>query len=269
MTLLGGVVIPGITNKGYVNSAALTAINVTADAADAMTVTQTGTNYTFQVDTSTTDAVTGIKITGAAEGAGVAVAARSSGTNENLTINAKGSGTVTINGTATGAISLGAATGIAGATTITSTSASALTVGRQGATSPVLKVDANTASVATGISITGAAATGGVAVAAISSGTDESLKVDAKGSGTVTINGTGTGNVIVGTALAFGSDAAAAKSIVIGTTNGLKIGTGATQKIGFFGTTPAVQQTKAGHNNWTALSDVVGALVTLGLFDAA
>lgn len=178
MTLLGGVVIPGITNKGYVNSAALTAINVTADAADAMTVTQTGTNYTFQVDTSTTNAATGIKITGAAAG-------------------------------------------------------------------------------------------GNVAVAAISTGTDESLNIDAKGSGTVTINGTGTGNVIVGTALAFGSDAAAAKSIVIGTTNGLKIGTAASQKIGFFGATPVVQQTKAGHNNWAALSDVVNALVTLGLFNAA
>lgn len=79
--------------------------------------------------------------------------------------------------------------------TITSTSASALAVGRQGATDPVLKVNANTASVATGLSITGAAAAGGVAIAAISSGTNENLTIDAKGSGTITLGGTSTGAI--------------------------------------------------------------------------
>ena len=154
-----------------------------------------------------------------------------------------------------------------GPLTVTSNSANALAVGANGTTNPVLKIDAATASVATGISVTGAAAAGGVAVAVISSGTNESVTFDAKGSGTVTINGTGTGNVIVGSALAFGSDASAAKSIIIGTTNGLKIGTAAAQKIGFFNATPVVQQTKAGHNNWAMVSDVVSALVNLGLFD--
>lgn len=88
----------------------------------------------------------------------------------------------------------------AGTSTITSTSANALTVGRQGATDPVLKINANTASVATGITIVGAAAAGGVAVAAISSGTNESLTIDAKGSGTTTINGTATGGITLGRA---------------------------------------------------------------------
>lgn len=81
--------------------------------------------------------------------------------------------------------------------TITSTSANALAVGANGTTNPVLKVNANTASVATGVTIVGAAAAGGVAVSAISSGTDESLKLDAKGAGTVTINGTGTGAIVL------------------------------------------------------------------------
>jgi len=103
--------------------------------------------------------------------------------------------------TTTGNTTLGNAasdtTAINGATTITTTSASGLTVGRQGATAPVLKVDAATASVATGISITGAAAAGGVAVAAISSGTNENLTIDAKGSGTITIAGTSTGAVTI------------------------------------------------------------------------
>lgn len=37
--------------------------------------------------------------------------------------------------------------------------------------------------------------------------------------------------------------------------------------VGFFNKAPAAQQTKAGHNNWAAISDVVSALVNLGLFD--
>ena len=54
-----------------------------------------------------------------------------------------------------------------GATTITSTSANALTVGRQGATSPVLKVAANATTVVTGFEIIGAASGAGLAVRAI------------------------------------------------------------------------------------------------------
>lgn len=78
---------------------------------------------------------------------------------------------------------------------VTSASATALAVGRQGATSPAFVVDASTASSATGIKVTAAAAAGGVALAAISSGTDENLTVDAKGAGTVTIAGTSTGGI--------------------------------------------------------------------------
>ena len=113
--------------------------------------------------------------------------------------------------TASGNTTLGDAvtdtTAINGATTITTTSASGLTVGRQGATAPVLKVNAATASVATGIEVTGAAAAGGVAVAAISSGTNENLTLDAKGTGTITVAGTSTGNVVIPRTFAQGTDA--------------------------------------------------------------
>lgn len=81
--------------------------------------------------------------------------------------------------------------------TITSTSANALAVGANGTTNPVLKVNANTASVATGVTIVGAAASGGVAVSAISSGTDENLTLDAKGAGAITLGGTSTGKTII------------------------------------------------------------------------
>lgn len=84
-----------------------------------------------------------------------------------------------------------------GTVTITSSSASALTVGANGATNPVIKIDANTASTATGVKITGAAAAAGVAIAAISSGTNEAIKIDAKGSGVIALGDTSTSPVYV------------------------------------------------------------------------
>jgi hypothetical protein len=172
---------------------------VTAATANALAVGPNGTtNPTFTVDTSAGSCATGLKVTGAAAAGGVAVAAVSSGTNESVTLDAKGSGTLTLQGTATGAITLTTATGVSAALTVTSTSASALTVGAAGATNPVLKVNANTASQATGLHITGAAAAGGLAVAVISSGTNEALTINAKGSGTITIGGVSTGNVNLG-----------------------------------------------------------------------
>jgi hypothetical protein len=87
---------------------------------------------------------------------------------------------------------------VAAAETVTSTSAAALAVGRQGTTNPVLNVDASTASVVTGLNLKGAAAAGGMALSVTSSGTNENLTIDAKGSGTVRLNGTATGGVGIG-----------------------------------------------------------------------
>lgn len=103
----------------------------------------------------------------------------------------------------TNPLALPASTSIGGSTvvalgTITSASATAFAVGRQGATNPVLNVNAATSTVVTGITLVGAAAAAGMAIIATSSGTDESLKVDAKGAGTLTLNGTATGKVIAG-----------------------------------------------------------------------
>lgn len=81
--------------------------------------------------------------------------------------------------------------------TITSTSANALAVGRQGTTNPVLNVNSATTTVVTGITLVGAAAAAGMAIVTTSSGTDESLTIDAKGAGTLTLNGTATGNVVI------------------------------------------------------------------------
>lgn len=82
-----------------------------------------------------------------------------------------------------------------GALTVTSAAADALAVGLNGATNPALKVDASTASMATGLLITGKAAAAGCALSVISSGTNEALTIDAKGSGTITLGGTSTGAI--------------------------------------------------------------------------
>lgn len=165
--------------------------NLTSTSANAIAIGPNGsTNPTLKINANTASAATGLEVVGAAAAGGLAVKAISSGTNENLTLDAKGSGTVTINGTATGAISL------ARTSTVTSSAATALTVGANGATNPVVQVDAATASVATGLKITGAAAAGGLAVAVISSGTNENMTIDAKGSGTISLGTTSTGNIV-------------------------------------------------------------------------
>lgn len=92
----------------------------------------------------------------------------------------------------------------AAACTITASSADSLDVGPNGATNPTLQVDASTASAATGLKVKSAAAAGGVALSVISSGTNENLTIDAKGSGTVTIGGTSTGSVVISRALTYG-----------------------------------------------------------------
>lgn len=50
---------------------------------------------------------------------------------------------------------------------------------------------------------------------------------------------------------------------------GLKLGKDANDKLGFWGKTPVTQRLKANYANWAALSNVVQALVDVGIFDAA
>lgn len=135
-------------------------------------------------------------------------------TDENVVIggNLTVSGTTSIaaitqtNLTATGNTVLGDAvtdtTTIKGATTIQTTSASGFTVGAaaSGAT-PAFAVDASTASQVTGLTVVGAATGGTVAVNVTQASGNANLSVDAKGSGTITLNGTGTGNIVAGRAL--------------------------------------------------------------------
>lgn len=82
---------------------------------------------------------------------------------------------------------------------ITSASANALTVGRQGTTNPAFNVDASAATSLTGLNLATAGTGAGFAVSVVESGgTNNALTIDAMGSGLMTLNGTGTGNVKVG-----------------------------------------------------------------------
>lgn len=84
-----------------------------------------------------------------------------------------------------------------GTTTVTSASASSLAVGLAGATNPSFKVDSSTASQAAGLSVKGAATGGTVAVAAIDSGSNTNLTINAKGTGTIGIGSVSTGAVTI------------------------------------------------------------------------
>jgi len=83
---------------------------------------------------------------------------------------------------------------------ITSTNAAAFAVGRLGATTPALVVDSNTATSITGIKIKSAATGNGVAVSAIGEASNGNLTIDAQGSGTLSLNVTATGNIVLGRA---------------------------------------------------------------------
>ncbi len=101
----------GITNTGINTN--------TFQSATALTVARTGTNYALQVDTNTASSETGLKITAAAAAGGVALATISSGTDEFMTIDAKGAGEVRIGGISTGSILFAGGSGSSGCTITT------------------------------------------------------------------------------------------------------------------------------------------------------
>lgn len=112
------------------------------------------------------------------------------------------SGNLLIN-TKTGVVAIAANATIGGSSvvalgTITSTSAHAFAVGPNGITNPAFNIDDSGTTPQTGLNILPAVAGSGLALSVISSGTNESVTFDAKGSGTITFNATATGGVVFG-----------------------------------------------------------------------
>lgn len=93
---------------------------ITSASANALVAGLNGaTNPAFNVDASTSSQAAGLNIKGAATGGTVAISLIDSGSNTNLTINAKGSGTIGIGSVSTGVVTITPATTITGALTLT------------------------------------------------------------------------------------------------------------------------------------------------------
>lgn len=105
-----------------------------------------------------------------------------------------------INGATIGSngIAVNGSSNFAGAMIVQSASSSALTAGAGGASNPALQVDASAGSAATGIKVTAFAAGSGSALSTISSGTNENMAINAKGSGQISIANSSTGQVNIG-----------------------------------------------------------------------
>lgn len=185
-------------------------------------VTAVDADYTATVNdglinVDATDAEVTVTLPAAASAVGQTITVRRvNGSGSNVVID--GAGSETINGSATKTLSsqydsaelssngtswdvLTVGAGTVAPVAITDANAAALVVGANGATNPAFVVDTVTASSATGVKVKSAAAAAGVAVSVVSSGTNEALKIDAKGTGTITLNGTGTGAVTTPRAL--------------------------------------------------------------------
>lgn len=158
---------------------------ITATSVNAFTVGPSGiTNPTFNIDTHTTSAVTGLNVVSQIAGQALKLSVLSSASNENLNIDALGTGSVVINSVATGQVALKSRTAI------TVAHVDAFDVGPNGTTNPTFRVKTDVASTANGLLVAGSAASSGLAITTLSTATDENLTISAKGAGTTTVNST-------------------------------------------------------------------------------
>ena len=145
----GGVTLTNaVTGTGKMvlssNPTFTTDVIVTATSGTSFSVGPNGvTNPTFNVDASAGSAVAGLNVAGAATGGTVAISTIDSGSNNNLTINAKGTGTIGIGNVSTGAVTIKPATTINGALSLGTPSSVAGTVALANGTSSGLTTIAN------------------------------------------------------------------------------------------------------------------------------
>lgn len=112
-TILGNAVTDTTTITGA------TTITTTAALGFAVGAVAAGVTPVFSIDAATASAVAGLKITGAVTGGTVAVVTTDSGADTNLTINAKGTGTIGIGSVSTGRVTITPVTTITGLVTLT------------------------------------------------------------------------------------------------------------------------------------------------------
>lgn len=166
------------------------------------------------------------------------------------------------------AINLPASSTIGGSTVvgivdnaIESTASQAFAVGANGLTNPAFNVNASTGSQASGLNVTGGTASGTVAVSVLSSGSNASLTVNAKGTGTIGIGSVSTGAVTITPATTITGNATVAAAFI---TSGI-------QTVAGGGTTTALSLTKtlhsidsdAGGDIFTLADGTIGQIVTI------
>ena len=96
-----------LTGTGTLKPITGSQLTITGASATALTVGRLGaTTPAFAVDSSTGSQVAGLKVTGAVTGGTVGIVATDSGSATNLTINAKGTGTIGIGSVSTGAVTV-------------------------------------------------------------------------------------------------------------------------------------------------------------------
>lgn len=117
-----------------IGAATGTSLVLTNTSATGLVVGANGTtNPTIKIDSSTASAATGLLVKSAAAAAGLALSVISSGTDEALTLNAKGAGTIGIGSVSTGAVTITPNTTVTGTLTVSSTANPGLIVGTSGA----------------------------------------------------------------------------------------------------------------------------------------
>jgi len=121
MVLSAGPTFTGTVNASvgvFSSTLSSAAHTITSASATALAVGLNGvTNPAFVVNDSTALQAAGLSVTGAVTGGTVAVTAIDSGSNTNLTINAKGTGTIGIGSVSTGGVTVTPATTLSGALT--------------------------------------------------------------------------------------------------------------------------------------------------------
>lgn len=118
LTVTGNTVIGNAVTDTLTVTGAST-IQTTAAIGFAVGATAAGATPAFIVDCSTSSQVAGLKVVGAATGGTVAIVTVDSGAATNLTINAKGTGTIGIGSVSTGAVTITPDTTITGLATLT------------------------------------------------------------------------------------------------------------------------------------------------------
>src|SRR6185312_12817077 len=213
VTIGNSTSLAGVAVNGPLTSAAVT---VTSASANAFAVGPNGTtNPSLNIDASTASAATGLNIKPAAAAGGLVLSVISSNATESITISSKSTGAVILKpgGNGSSAIQFqqsGGTTVVQVDTTnkglyVTSAWSGAFAVGLAGSSNPAFKVDSSAGLQAAGVLVAGAATGGTVAISAIDSGSNTSLTIDGKGTGTVGINtvSTTSGLVTIGNSTAL------------------------------------------------------------------